>query len=210
MLLILIAIIISYLVGSIPTAYLAGKILKGIDIRKFGSGNIGATNALRVLGKKTGATVLLIDVLKGVIPVIFLGKYVLSQGISLSQELVYIAIAASCVIGHIWTIFLGFKGGKGVATSLGVLIGISLKLQAVAISLGIMLFIWLVIFIIFRMVSLASVIAALAFPICVIILKQPLSLFIFALILSLLVVWRHRANIKRIIQGKEPALSFKK
>ncbi|MCU0665976.1 MAG: glycerol-3-phosphate 1-O-acyltransferase PlsY [Candidatus Omnitrophica bacterium] len=202
------AIIISYLVGSIPTAYLAGRILKGIDIREFGSGNIGATNALRVLGKKTGFIVLLVDVLKGIVPVILLGNYVLSQNKALSQEFVYICIAASCVIGHIWTIFLKFKGGKGVATSLGVLIGISLKLHAVAISLGIMLVIWLAVFMIFRMVSLASVIAALAFPACIFILKQPLSLFIFAFILSFLVAWRHRANILRIIQGKEPRLKL--
>jgi glycerol-3-phosphate acyltransferase PlsY len=207
---IILAIAISYLVGSIPTAYLFGRILKEVDIRKFGSGNVGATNALRVLGKKVGITVLLIDVLKGVFPVIILGDYILAKGISFSSELSRIILGLSCICGHNWTVFLNFKGGKGVATTFGVLIGLSFRIAGFAKILGWVILIWFSAFILFRIVSLASVLAAITFPLAIILSGYSRTLVIFSLLTSIFILLRHRSNLVRIFQGKEPRLSFRK
>ena len=106
------ALIISYLIGSIPTAYLFGRVLKGIDIRKIGSGNVGATNAMRALGKGPGITVLLLDILKGFIVVVFLGDYFANKPIFFQVQNLRIFMGLCCICGHNWTIFLQFKGGK--------------------------------------------------------------------------------------------------
>ncbi|HLD83191.1 MAG TPA: glycerol-3-phosphate 1-O-acyltransferase PlsY [Candidatus Omnitrophota bacterium] len=204
---IILGIITSYLLGSIPTAYIFGRI-KGIDIRKSGSGNIGATNALRVLGKKVGITVLLLDVLKGSAAVIFLGNFALLKAVPISLESLLIALGLSCICGHIWTVFLRFKGGKGVATTLGVLLGLAIKLPALKIALGLVLLIWLLAFILFRIVSLASMISILALPILMLALKQSGTLIFSSLILSLLVILRHKSNLKRLFEGKESRLKF--
>ena len=195
-------IIISYLIGSIPTAYIFGRLLKGIDIRKFGSGNVGATNAFRVLGKTIGITVLILDIFKGFAVVVFLGK-------SLTQ-MQFIILGLSCILGHNWTIFLRFKGGKGMATTLGVLLGLSVKVAGLKAILGLVVLIWLAIFIIIRIVSLASVVSAIVLPILMLVFKQSNTLIFLSFILSLLVILRHKSNLKRIFQGKEPCLSFKK
>lgn len=198
MLWIITRIIISYLIGSIPTAYIFGRLLKGIDIRKFGSGNVGATNAFRVLGKTIGITVLILDIFKGFLAVVFLGK-------SLAQ-MQLIILGLSCILGHNWTIFLGFKGGKGMATTLGVLLGLSVKVAGLKAILGLVVLIWLAIFIIVRIVSLASIISAIALPILMLVFKQSNTLIFSSFILSLLVILRHKSNLKRIFQGKEPRL----
>ncbi|MBU2257621.1 MAG: glycerol-3-phosphate acyltransferase, partial [Candidatus Omnitrophica bacterium] len=112
------ALLVSYLIGSIPTAYIFAKVLKGIDIRKTGSGNVGATNAARILGKKTAIVILSLDILKGLLPVIFLGDLISPQ-VGLNQEVLRIMLGFSSIAGHNWTIFLGFRGGKGIATTLG-------------------------------------------------------------------------------------------
>jgi len=209
MLWIILGIIISYLVGSIPTAYIFGRLIKGEDIRKFGSGNVGATNALRLLGNGWGAIVLALDILKGVLPVIILAN-IIGPKTALAPDFFCILIGISCICGHNWTIFLKFKGGKGVATSLGVLIGLSAKIAGLKIILGLVIFIWLITFILSRIISLSSITAALSFPLLTLLFRQSWPIVIIGLLLSIFIVFRHRPNIKRILEGKEPRLNFKK
>ncbi len=210
MLWIIAALIISYLLGSIPTAYIFGRVLKGIDLRKVGSGNIGATNALRALGRGPGITVLLLDILKGFIVVVFLGDYFGNKPIFWQVQNLRIIMGLCCICGHNWTIFLGFKGGKGIATSFGVLLGLALKLPGLGVIIGILTLVWLSVFIVWRMVSLASIVAAIALPISALVFKLPGLLTVVSIILCIFVVIRHKANLLRITQGREPRLYFKK
>lgn len=206
MLWIILGIIISYLIGSIPTAYIFGRLLKGIDIRKFGSGNVGATNALRVLGKPAGITVLVLDVLKGFVAVIFLGDLVALRIPRIPDETLRIILGLSCILGHNWTVFLRFKGGKGVATTFGVLLGLALKIAGLKVILVISVLTWLLIFVITRIVSLASVLTAVTLPIFMLLFKQSRVSVFLAIILSIIILLRHKSNLKRILQGKEPRL----
>ncbi|HNW39427.1 MAG TPA: glycerol-3-phosphate 1-O-acyltransferase PlsY [Candidatus Omnitrophota bacterium] len=210
MVLIFIALIISYLIGSIPTAYLFGKALKGVDIRKVGSGNVGATNALRVLGRKAGITVLLLDIIKGFVTVVVLGSYFADKVTLLSNQNLCILMGLFCICGHNWTIFLQFKGGKGIATTFGVLIGLSLKVAGLNFVIGILILVWFIVFFAFRMVSLASICSAIAFPAASFFLKQSPMFVYLSLLLSIFVVFRHKSNLVRIFQGKESRLYFKK
>ncbi|MBU1726921.1 MAG: glycerol-3-phosphate 1-O-acyltransferase PlsY [Candidatus Omnitrophica bacterium] len=209
MLWIIIGVIASYLIGSIPTAYIFGRVLKGIDIRKFGSGNVGATNALRVLGKKAGITVLLLDVFKGVIPVIFLGNLFAPKATLVSSEALRILFGIACIFGHNWTIFLNFKGGKGVATTIGVVIGLSIAITGLQLILA-MLATWLIVFLILRIVSIASVVAAVALPIYMFVFNQSRLLIAASIALCVLIILRHKPNLIRFSQGKEPKLKFRK
>ncbi|MFA4888332.1 MAG: glycerol-3-phosphate 1-O-acyltransferase PlsY [Candidatus Omnitrophota bacterium] len=190
-------IIISYLIGSIPTAYIFGRLLKGIDIRKFGSGNVGATNAMRVLGKGPGILVLLLDALKGFLPVVFLGRGDVGASI---------IFGLACIFGHNWTLFLNFKGGKGMAATLGVLIGLSLQAGGLRIILALSIAVWLAVFLVLRIVSIASIISALALPVFSLYFKQSRVIILTSIILSFFVLLRHRSNIQRILQGKEKRL----
>jgi glycerol-3-phosphate acyltransferase PlsY len=203
-------IIISYIIGSIPTAFIFGNLLKGIDIRNFGSGNIGATNAFRVLGKGAGFLVLILDALKGFIAVVFVGSLVVSNSGLFREEIQRIILGISCICGHNWTIFLKFKGGKGIATSLGVLIGLSLKIAGLKYMLILTILTWFLIFAITRIVSISSVVAAISLPVYAVILKQSNALKYLSILLGCFVVLRHKSNLKRLLQGKEPRLSFKK
>lgn len=202
-------IIISYLIGSIPNAYIFGRIFKGIDIRKFGSGNVGATNAWRVLGRGIGISVLAMDILKGVLAVTLLGDFLVYRG-NLSNEVLRIILGIVCIVGHNWTIFLGFKGGKGIATTLGVLLGLAFKIAGLKAILGLVILVWLGVFMIGKIVSLASVLSGISLPLFMYFLKQPNILLLFSIILAFLIILRHKSNLKRIIQGKESRLSFKK
>jgi glycerol-3-phosphate acyltransferase PlsY len=206
---IILGIITSYLIGSIPTAFLFGKILKGIDIRKFGSGNIGATNALRVLGKGAGIAVLIIDVIKGAFPVIFIGDIILAKGVSLPSDILRILLGIACVFGHNWTVFLNFKGGKGVASTFGILIGLSLRISGFGIILGLTILTWVVTFISFRIVSLSSVIAAVALPAFMFLFNRSKGLIIFSFLIALFIILRHTPNLKRLFKGQESRLHFK-
>jgi glycerol-3-phosphate acyltransferase PlsY len=208
MLRIITGIIISYLIGSVPTAYIFGRLLKGIDIRKFGSGNVGATNALRVLGKGPGILVLVLDVFKGVLPILFLSDFILAKT-EISNEIVFIILGISCIIGHNWTIFLNFHGGKGIATTLGVLVGLAFKIEGLNLILLLLILIWLLIFVISRIVSLASLISALALPIFMIWFKQSQVMIFTSIILTAFVILRHKSNLKRLIEGKEAKLILK-
>ncbi len=211
MLWIITGIFTSYLIGSIPTAYIFGRVLKGIDIRQCGSGNVGATNALRVLGKPAGISVLLIDVFKGFVAVFFLGNFFAARVIGISDITLRVLLGFSCICGHNWTVFLRFKGGKGVATTLGVLLGLAAKAAGIKIVFALVIATWLVIFILTRFVSLASILCAVALPIYMFLLKQPYILVYASILLAVFIVLRHKENIKRLLQGKESRLtSFNK
>lgn len=187
----------AYLLGSIPSAYWYGKYFHGIDIREHGSGNIGATNSLRVLGKKAGIFVLIFDLLKGLIPV-YLARY-----FGLSEEVVFL-IGLTSILGHIFSVFAGFKGGKGIATSLGVILAVS------PIGGGMSAVIFIVIVYITKYVSLGSLLAGLAFVVYFLISKGVYnSLSYIALALLILIVFTHRINIQKLLNGTENKLGKK-
>jgi len=206
------SIIICYLIGSIPFGYIFGKVLKGIDIRKYGSGNIGATNVLRNLGKLTGAVVLFLDALKGLICVSLVAHFFLKMGIGIREDIYLYLLGLAAVAGHNWTIFLGFRGGKGVATTLGVLLGISLYIPEFKIVLLILIAIWFLITLFTKIVSLASLIAAISLPATSLIyyLLDKLNIYAvyFSLIACLLIIIRHRSNIIDLLEKKERKLTL--
>lgn len=199
-------IFLSFLIGSIPTGFWLGKILKGIDIRKYGSGNVGATNVFRVLGKQWGIIVLLIDIFKGFFAVVFLP--ILIGKSQVSDEVLRIIAGICAIAGHNWSIFLGFKGGKGVATSLGVLIGLAVALIQLRLVLVLSIAIWIFIFLMTGFVSLASVICSLFLPVLVIILTKSKVLIIFSLLVAFFGVLRHKSNISRLLDKKENRVKF--
>ena len=199
---------LSYLLGSIPAGYLAGRVA-GIDIRHAGSGNIGATNVMRVLGKRYGYPVFIVDFLKGLIAVslsILIEKR--AQPLSVPTELIGIIAAISCVIGHSFPVWLSFKGGKGVATSMGGLFGLMPFVALIGVA------VWVITFQVTRYVSVASMTATLAVPISILIL-MPLkqtgeaALLYFSIGLAALVIFRHRSNLCRLVRGTEPQFKRK-
>ena len=200
MILLLSVVCISYLLGSIPSGYVAGR-LAGVDVRKQGSGNIGATNVLRVLGKPWGISVFVVDALKGFVAVRFaILMCARNAGTAGSSEFYAIIAAATCVAGHSFPIWLGFKGGKGVATSAGALLGV------VPIATVVIFLVWFTVHRISRYVSVASMLAALALPIVVAALGRSFVLIAFSAVMAALVVWRHRSNIARLRTGTEQRL----
>ena len=199
---IILSVAISYLLGSIPTAYFFGR-MKGIDIRQHGSGNIGATNAFRVLGKGPGTIVLLIDILKGV-----LATALVSTVFGLEHVLYPVILGVVAVCGHNWTVLLNFKGGKGIATSLGVLIGLAIKIATIRPVLLITLLTWLGVFLWSGFVSLASLVAATILPFVLILTNQPFEVISLGIIFCIFVVLRHQPNIKRLLSGKENRVEF--
>ena len=193
-----------YLLGSIPSGYLAGRWLAGLDIRREGSGSTGATNVLRVVGKGPALAVFLVDVLKGAAAVL-LAKAVLDP---LGVGVVLAGLAA--LAGHIWPVWLGWKGGKAVATGLGMLLGLTWPVGLACFG------IFLAVLSLGRIVSLASVVAALALPLLMLgwFADQNLAprwpYLSLALLSTVLVVWRHRSNIERLLAGTEPKLGAPK
>ena len=200
-------VLFAYLIGSIPTAYWVGKHYHGIDIREYGSKNAGATNTFRVLGKKSGWLVLTVDVLKGVVAAT-LPYWFQSQFVGFKDELLILQLSTSfsAVVGHVFPIFAGFRGGKGVATSLGIVIG--LNPFAAAICLGVFIFV----FIFSKYVSLGAITASLVFPfVSFFILKNDNQIMIiFTIVLSFLVIVAHRKNISRLIKGEENKMNLLK
>ena len=190
-------VILSYLMGGIPFGYLVGKWVKGIDIRKSGSGNIGATNVARVIGKKWGVVVFILDFLKGVLPLF------LAFSIKGCSPLVFLLVALGCVAGHNWSVFLKFKGGKGVSTSLGVITGLSFKFPQLIIPLSLALGGWIVIFFLFHYVSLASLISATVFCLFCIISSLPWEIKGFSLLILFFIIIRHTKNISNLLKNKE-------
>lgn len=185
----------AYLLGCIPTGYLLGK-LKGVDIRRLGSGNIGATNVFRCLGKKLGALTLTVDFLKGLLPVM-LARRVLAGDASNEAAVMTAALA---VAGHVWPITMGFRGGKGVATAAGGLVGV------VPLAMGVAMAVWLTLFLALGYVSVASISAAVAVTLAAWIWPSGGTALVPSLVtvLAAVSIWRHRANMVRLIQGTEP------
>ncbi|MBL7130287.1 MAG: glycerol-3-phosphate 1-O-acyltransferase PlsY [Candidatus Omnitrophica bacterium] len=198
----IVGIVFSYILGSIPTAYILGR-LKGIDIRKHGSGNVGATNAFRVLGKTAGISALLIDLLKGLIATMLFANYFNPAGASLFLRILY---GFSCVCGHTWSVFLRFKGGKGVASSLGVLAGLAIVEKGLAIVLALVILVWVASFLISRIVSLSSILSALSFPLFVFCFNQVKEIKILSILLCLFIILKHKSNLQRLLKRKEPPL----
>ncbi len=193
----------SYLLGSIPTAYIFGKFFKGIDIRQHGSGNVGATNAFRILGKRIGSAVLVIDILKGVLAIVLVGDVFCFDKVFLR-----ILLGVMVVVGHNWTIFLHFKGGKGIATSLGVLIGLAIQFESLRIVLAVTLLAWSIPFLISGYVSLSSMIAALVLPVAMFMTKQSWELLMLGLVFCIFILLRHIPNIQRLLAGQEKRVNF--
>lgn len=199
--------LIAYLLGSIPTAVWVGKTYYGIDVRQHGSNNAGATNTFRVLGKKPGIVVLLIDVLKGALAV--LAPYFVLKNQWSANEVIEVQLIAAimAIVGHVFPIFAQFKGGKGVATSLGVIVGIHPPVA------GICLLIFLLVFITFKYVSLGAIVTAIAFPLLIVFYFKVDSLWlqVFSIVLGSVVVFTHKKNIKRLINREESKMNlFKK
>ena len=193
----LLILFLGYLFGSFPSGYLAGKISKGIDIRSIGSGSTGATNVLRHIGKRAAITVFLIDVLKGVLSILVAKYFLLNDSWQ-------VAIGLSTLIGHIWPVWLNWRGGKAVATGLGIFLGLAWQVGLAT------LFVFIVMISLFRIVSLASVSAAFALPIIMFLSFKDSDISLPFLVISLLamtlVIWRHRENIVRLIKGNEPKI----
>ena len=192
-------ILLSYLVGSIPTSFIVGKVMKGMDLREHGSGNLGATNAFRVLGWKGGIFVLVCDILKGALPVLILPRLAARGGLGfLEPHNLALVIGLAAILGHIFTLFMKFKGGKGVATSMGVFLALAPKAFAITLPVCILLIV------LTRYVSVGSLTGALLLPILVYVFYPgQLPLILFTILIGLVILIRHRTNIRRLIQGRE-------
>ena len=200
MTLIILTLLVSYFLGSIPTGYIFGRMLKGIDIRRHGSQNVGATNVFRVVGKVPGIIVLFLDALKGFAAVALAAGFFYKPTVGINIEYFCIMSAMAAVAGHIWTIFLNFKGGKGVATSTGALI--ALMHQVV----GACFVVWVLVFLLTRIVSISSIIASIALPIFAWVFNRPIELKVFSVILCIISIYKHTPNIKRLLKGEEKKL----
>lgn len=203
-----IAILLAYMLGSIPTAVWAGKLFAGIDVREHGSGNAGATNALRVLGPGIAVPVLLLDIAKGLLAtrLVFLNVFELNSFVLSNMDEARLILGIAAVIGHIFPLFAQFKGGKGIATFFGILIGF--HFQSAMLSLGL----FVIIVTITRYVSLGSILGALFYPIQLLLIFQLNSLFIqvFSILIPLMVIYTHRKNIARLLKGEESKIRFVK
>lgn len=211
-------ILLSYLVGSIPTSIIVSKLTKGIDIRDYGSGNAGGTNVMRVLGWKQGLFVIILDALKGVLAVIVVarlhyGSIPFTNATPFDDfTLVQIIAGIAAVIGHVWTVFAGFRGGKGIATALGMLLMITTVDMLIAVG------VFILVVSISRYVSLGSIIGAIAVPLTLIVRENIFNVNIpsyntllpFVILVSLIVIFTHRKNVVRLLQGNEHKLSFSK
>ena len=207
--------ILSYLIGSFPTAIVVARQMRGIDIRQHGSGNAGGTNVFRVLGWKAGVFVILMDMAKGLLATIVIARLMYGpipfENRTPFDDFTVVQIIAGCaaILGHIWTLFAGFKGGKGIATAGGMLIGIAPV--EVAVSAGV----FAVVFLIWHYVSLGSLSAAIAFPLTMFFRENIFmvniegyhTLIFFAIGISLLIVYTHRSNIRRLLAGTESRIT---
>lgn len=199
-------LVLSYLLGSIPTAIIAAKLTRGIDIREHGSGNVGGTNALRILGWKIGITVMLIDFGKGWVAAYYIAQLGYNNGI-VDPLIVQILAGSFSIIGHIYTIFAGFKGGKGVGTAAGMLL--ALYPIALLFCFGV----FAVTVILTKYVSLGSMLAAITLPLSLYLLELffgrdvELSRYVFAILIVFLILYTHRTNIHRLLKGEENKFS---
>ena len=194
----LIALAVSYIVGSIPFAYIIARLVKGIDIRKVGSGNVGATNVVRTVGKKWGILVFILDFLKG-----FIAPLIACLIVRDPVNILVIGAGVAAICGHNWTPFLGFKGGKGVSTSLGVIAALCVKFVFLVFPFLIALACWVLVFFVLKVVSVASIISVFSFAVFSFIFPIPLEFRVFAILLFIFVLIRHKKNISNLLQKKE-------
>lgn len=198
----IVSLSIAYLIGSIPTSFIFAKAFKKIDITKHGSGNVGATNVFRVVGKAPAIIVLVLDILKGVacvslLPLVFFNNTI---GVSLGLELYRILLGVCAIGGHVWSVFLRFKGGKGVATTAGVLAIIAPKALIACVI------VWILVFAVFRIVSVASLAASVFLPVFAIVFNQSIYVVFFSVLLCVMGTYKHKSNIKRLLKGEEKKL----
>jgi len=194
---IILVILISYILGSIPFGYIIGKLVKKIDIRDYGSGSIGATNTLRILGPFVASIVLIGDIGKG-----YFSIY-LSRLISHDSIFILTIAGLAVICGHDWSLFLKFKGGKGVATTFGVILALNPMISILAAI------VWVIVIITTRYASLSSISAVISIIIFTILFKQPYEYIIFSIIILILTIFRHKENIKRLKLGKESKIGEK-
>ena len=183
-------ILAAYLVGSIPMGLIFGKLIWKKDLRRFGSRNIGATNAWRVIGKQAGLLIFILDFIKGQIGALL-------GGLIIGTPAAMVLGGFFAIVGHVFPLFLGFKGGKGVATGVGVLATLMPKITAIVV------FVWLALVLLTRYVSVASIVAAVLTPILAALFKAPDEFFAFALATAVVIVWRHKDNLTRLKAGRE-------
>ena len=187
---------IGYLLGAIPSGYLAGRWLKGIDLRDCGSGSTGATNVLRNVGKGPALLVFLMDVGKGALAVL------LAKSVGLN-DWVQVLAGLAALAGHIWPVWLGWKGGKAVATGLGMFLGLAWPVGLASFGL------FMATISLSRIVSLASVVAAIGLPVLMLVAGNSSAYVVVSLVASSMVIWRHRSNIQRLMAGTEPRIGQK-
>lgn len=188
-------VVLGYLVGSLSPSVFLGKLFKGVDLRKQGSGNAGTTNAFRVLGVKMGTAVLVADLLKGVIPVVI-------ADLVLGEPTVTVLVALATVAGHNYSIFLRGKGGKGVATGAGAAIAMMPLVGAVLVGLFLLLLLTT------RVVSIASIACTVMLPVMAVVFDEPLAYIIVSCLMSAVVLWAHRGNLRRLWRREEPRVTF--
>ena len=198
--------VLAYLLGSIPTAVWMGKVFYNIDVREHGSGNAGFTNAMRVLGIRAGIPVLLIDIAKGFFAVFLVNLFPENDLSDFNSQLFPILLGLLALFGHIFPIMAQFRGGKGVATGLGLLLGLY------PLGAGLALAVFVLVLFTTRFISLGSILASISFPIWVIIWYngENISLLVFSFFLTALILFTHRNNIKRLIKGEEKRIYFRK
>ena len=192
-------VVASYLLGAIPASYIAGRLAKGIDLREHGSGNLGATNTFRVLGAKVAAPVMVFDILKGTFPVIAFTQWDASP--DWRWELAY---GAAAIVGHVFSVYMRFRGGKGVATSAGVFLALA------PVALGAGLVVWLGVLKLMRMVSAASILAAVTVGVLLLATPNRAEVRILGMAVVAFVIFAHRSNIGRILRGEEPRFGARK
>jgi len=207
--LLIVGIICAYLIGAIPFAYIFTRLTKHRDIRQEGSRNVGATNVIRVAGKKIAFLVLILDILKGVIVVSLLATFFLKVT-AINQLNLRLIFASAAIIGHIWSVFLNFKGGKGVATTLGVCFGLSFYIAEFRFLILIAIISWFLLFIITRYVSVGSMSAVLSLPLTAALKGFDFEIVLFCIFIAVLVIFKHQENIKGLITKRETKLYFSK
>ena len=194
------ALLLGYLLGSLPCGYLAGRWCKGIDLRTIGSGSTGATNVLRNVGKVPALVVFLLDVAKGAAAVLLAGALTATHPLN---DWIQVLAGLAALAGHIWPVWLGWKGGKAVATGLGMFLGLAWPVGLACFGL------FMAVISIFRIVSLSSVVAAIGLPVLMVVSGGSSAYVVVSLVASLMVLWRHRSNIERLIAGTEPKIGQK-
>jgi len=199
-------VVLAYLLGSLPSAVWLGQAYHGIDVRDFGSGNAGATNTFRVLGKKAGILVMALDIFKGLTAVTLATVWMQLGFIAETQIVLFkLVFGISAVIGHIFPVYIGFKGGKGVATLLGVVLGINPLVAGICIA------VFMIVLLITQYVSLGSILGTLTFPVTLLIIDiQPNNtiLIIFGFTFFIVALFTHKKNVRRILNGTENKTNF--